>query len=132
MIRVDNTIELSTRKGDIDMIEMTQYRDRQIEQKGREAMLQAQVEAMGRNIAELRRALSDVTAELRTANARAVTLAADLSAATQTADELRWQLRLANRRDAAGQPAMGEWERLARTLVDSAPCGEVAELWGAG
>ena len=121
------------------MIEMTQYRDRQIEQKGREAMLQAQVEAMGRNIAELRRtnqatqqALADVTAELRAANARNVTLAADLSAATQTADELRWQLRLANRRDAAGQPAMGDWERLARTLVDSAPCWEVAELWGAG
>ena len=76
--------------------------------------------------------IAKLTAELNTANARNVTLAADLSQATQTADELRWQLRLANRRDAAGQPAMGDWERLARTLVDSAPCWEVTELWGAG
>ena len=62
-----------------------------------------------------------LTAELTAANARAVTLAADLSAATQTANELRWQLRIANRRDAGHSRPVGEWERLARTLVDSAP-----------
>ena len=96
-----------------------------IQLRGDNAQLREQYAAALDTIAKL-------TAELNTANARNRTLAADLSAATQTAVELRWQLRLANRRDAAGQPAMGDWERLARTLVDSAPCGEVAELWGAG
>ncbi len=80
--------------------------------------------------------IAKLTAELRTANARAVTLAADLSQATQTADELRYQLRLANRRDAAGDVIgggrVGDWERLARTLVDSAPCWMVDEIGGWG
>lgn len=72
-----------------------------------------------------------LTAELSAANSRAVTLAADLSAATQTADELRYQLRLANRRDAGIGRPVGEWERLARTLVDSAPVWVLDERgWG--
>ena len=40
---------VSTRKGDTDMIEMTQYRDRQIEQQGHVAALQAQGADLGRD-----------------------------------------------------------------------------------
>lgn len=129
---------VSTRKGDTDMIEMTQYRDRQIEQQGHVAALQAQVAAMSNNVATMRLIANKLTDEN---SALAEALGQSTAARGKQADTIA-RLERENADLRRQVEALQGARRVALMLTDRDPWGDgcgydvgqlaVMELRGAG